>query len=62
MEFLKFSAFTGFIVSSTLLANLNFKTFKRILGDKSSKYWWLMGILMIIPLLIVLFTFSLLFS
>ncbi|OGM12866.1 hypothetical protein A2V80_02505 [Candidatus Woesebacteria bacterium RBG_16_39_8b] len=62
MEPMYLSAFTGIVTSSTLLANLNYESFKSELEKKSVKYWWLLGVLMVLPLLITLFTIWIIFK
>lgn len=60
-DFVEFVAFLGFLVTATLLINLNFRGFKFVFGEKVRSYWWLFLLLTIVPLLVILYIFSLLF-
>ncbi|MCH7640640.1 hypothetical protein IID22_00355 [Patescibacteria group bacterium] len=62
MDFIRFAAFFGFIVLTTLFMSLNYKGFKAIFREKTRSYWWLFIILTSIPALLSLFIFSLLFE
>jgi len=62
VEVFKFSAITGFIISATLIINLSHKTFTNLFKEKTATYYWLFLLMMIIPLLFIIFIFSLLFE
>jgi len=62
MQFVHISAITGFIVVSTLVINMNYKIFNYVLKDNAKKYWWLFVTLAVIPLMLFLYTFTLLFE
>ena len=62
MQFLHYSAITGFIIVSVLLINLNHKAFDYVLKDNSKKYWWLFVLLAIIPLMLFLYAFTSIFG
>jgi len=61
-DFLRFTAFFGFIVTATLIINLNFRAFKIVFKENTRKYWWLFLISAMAPMLIIIYIFSLLFS
>jgi len=61
-EFLRYSAITGFIVVTTLLINLNHKTFRYVLKDNARKYWWLFVVFAVVPLLLFLYVFTFIFG
>ncbi len=62
IQFFRYGAIVGFISATTLVINLNHKAFNRILGENARSYWWLFVISALIPLLIALYIFSLLFG
>ncbi|OGM10020.1 hypothetical protein A2Z67_01680 [Candidatus Woesebacteria bacterium RBG_13_36_22] len=62
MQFLHYSAITGFIIVSTLVINLNHKAFNYVLKDNAKKYWWLFVIIAVIPLSLFLYAFAFIFG
>ena len=52
----------GFVTASVLLININHRTFKWVLKEKSITYWWLFTVLTIVPLLMILQVFSIFFG
>lgn len=62
MQFLHYSAITGFIVVVTLLINLNHRFFSYVLKDNAKRYWWLFVILAVIPLSLFLYAFTFIFG
>lgn len=61
VEFFKFAAITGFIVTATLIININFKVFRSVFKDRTYRFFWLFLILAILPLLLIVYIFTLLF-
>jgi hypothetical protein len=61
LSFFRFAAITGFIVTATLIINLNFKVFRRVFKEKTYRFFWLFLILAIVPLLLIVYIFTLLF-
>lgn len=62
MQFIHYSAITGFIVVTVLIINLNHKAFDYVLKDNSKKFWWLFVILAVIPLSLFLYAFTFIFG
>jgi apolipoprotein N-acyltransferase len=62
MQFLHYTAITGFLIVSTLVINLNHKAFNYVMKDNAKKYWWLFVILAIIPLALFLYAFTFIFG
>ena len=62
MEFIRITAIGGFITTSTLVISLNFRAFNKVFSYNAKKLWWLFMLLMIIPLLITLYVFTLIFG
>jgi hypothetical protein len=62
MQFIRYSAITGFIIIATLLINLNHKAFNYVLKDNAKKYWWLFVIMAVIPLSLFLYAFTFIFG
>ena len=62
-SFFKFSAVVGFLATTTLLINLNHFTFQRVFGEgKSKSFWWLFVLFSVIPLLVILYIFNIVFN
>ena len=62
MNLIRFAAFAGFVVATTLFMNLNYRGFEKVFRGKTKSYWWLFIILTLIPALFTLFLFSMLFE
>ncbi len=62
MEAFRIGSITGFLATVTLLINVNYKVYQRIFKDKAKSYWWLFLLSALIPLLLFLYIFSLLFG
>lgn len=58
---LKFSAMAGFVVAATLFVSLNQKGFDKIFSKKTITYWVLFFGLSLIPLLVIIYFFSIFF-
>ena len=61
-QFLRLSSFIGFMVTATFIINLNFKTFRSVFKEKTGHYWWLFLLITLIPLMVIIYLFSLLFE
>lgn len=59
---IKYGAIIGLIVVTTLIINLHFLGFKSVFKTKTVTYWWLFSMIIIIPLMLFLYIFSLLFT
>lgn len=59
---IKFAAFIGLIVFTTIIVSLNFRVFRVIFKERATSFWWLFLILSIIPLLMLLSLFTLIFE
>ncbi|OGM25115.1 hypothetical protein A2962_02320 [Candidatus Woesebacteria bacterium RIFCSPLOWO2_01_FULL_39_61] len=62
LEFVRYGAITGFIAVTTLVININHKAFNTIFREKARSFWWLFVISGIIPLLLFLYAFTLIFD
>lgn len=62
MQFVKVTAIGGFVATSALIVNINFRAFSKVFSARTRSLWWLFLLLMIFPLLIFLYLFSLLFG
>jgi hypothetical protein len=62
VEFVRFSALVGFIVTATLVINLNHRAFKSVFKEKAKSYWGLFFLLALVPLLLVFYFFSIIFE
>lgn len=62
MQFLNYSAITGFIVVTVLLVNLNHKAFNYVLKDNAKKYWWLFVVFAVVPLALFIYAFTFIFG
>ncbi|OGM09492.1 hypothetical protein A2159_01010 [Candidatus Woesebacteria bacterium RBG_13_34_9] len=62
MAFLRFSAIAGLLTTTTLLVNLNKKTFNNIFQQRSKSLWWVFLFSSILPLLLFLYIFNFLFG
>ncbi|MFV1917190.1 MAG: hypothetical protein ACC618_01750 [Patescibacteria group bacterium] len=62
MEFLRLAALIGFIATATLLLNLNFKVFRDVFKERTITFFWLYLLMIIVPILLILYLFSLLFG
>lgn len=62
MEFIRVTAIGGFVATSALVININFRAFSKVFSKRTRSLWWLFLLLMVFPLLIILYLFSLLFG
>ncbi|MCX7928621.1 MAG: hypothetical protein N2558_02965 [Patescibacteria group bacterium] len=61
-QFLKIGAIAGFIAAATLIININYKGFNYLFKDKATKYWWVFVIACVIPFLVILYMFTIIFG
>ncbi|QQS38903.1 hypothetical protein IPM62_06010 [Candidatus Woesebacteria bacterium] len=59
---IRLAAYVGLIFFTTVFVSLNFKTFKMLFKESTKSYWWLFLIISVIPLMILLSIFSLVFE
>jgi len=59
---LKISSMLGLIVCSTLLVALNFKFFSKVFKERTVSMWWLFLTVSVIPFLVMLGIFTILFE
>jgi len=62
LEFMRYSAITGFIVTTTLIVNINHHVFGTIFRERAKSYWWLFVLSGIIPLLVFIYIFNFIFG
>jgi len=62
IEFVKFAAIIGLIATTTVVINLSNTAFRNVFRERTKTYWWLFATLTVIPLLVFLYIFSLLFK
>jgi len=62
VQFIRFSAILGFIIFATFVINFNNKAFNYVLKEKAKKFWWLFILISIVPLLLFLYLFSIIFG
>lgn len=58
----KLAGFVAFLAAATLFIGFNHKIFEVVLGEKSKTYWWLIACILIVPFLLILYVFSVLFG
>ena len=61
-SFLRFSAITGFLATTTLFINMHHEAFGRMFKQRASNYWWLFVLLSIVPFLLFLYIFNFVFG
>jgi hypothetical protein len=61
-EFFRIGAMAGFIAAVTLLINLNHKGFIFLFKDNARKYWWLFIVMCVVPFLLIIYVFTLMFG
>ncbi|MCS7091763.1 MAG: hypothetical protein NZM26_00205 [Patescibacteria group bacterium] len=61
-NFFRIGAIAGFIAAVTILINLNHKGFRYLFRDKATKYWWVFVIACVIPFLVILYMFTIIFG
>jgi hypothetical protein len=62
MSVFKYAAIAGFIVTATLLINMNFVAFNKVFKNHSKKMMWLFMIIALFPFLLILLAFSFFFK
>src|SRR3972149_5607418 len=62
LSLFKYGAMLGFLVATVLLMNLNNKAFKYVFKDRAKSYFWFFLLLSVIPLLVFIYIFNLLFG
>jgi len=62
LEFLRYSAISGFIALSVLVINLSNKAFAKVFKENATKLWWLFVLLSLIPVLGIIYIFSRIFG
>jgi len=62
IEFFRYAAIAGFIAATALIININYATFNKIFKEKTKLFWTLFFISALIPLLVSIYIFSLLFE
>jgi len=62
LELIRIIAIAGFVATATLVVSLNFKAFNQVFQSQTNKLWWLFLLLMIFPLMLILYIFSLIFG
>ena len=60
--FLKYSAIIGFVVAVSALVGLNHKFLNNFFKVKSNYYWLILGFTSVLPVLMMVYVYSLLFS
>lgn len=61
-EFFRIGAIAGFVAAFTLLINLNYKGFNYLFKDKTTKYWWVFVVACVIPFLVIMYIFTIIFG
>ncbi|MFC1649318.1 hypothetical protein ACFL2C_01215 [Patescibacteria group bacterium] len=61
-EFVKLSSFVGFLACTALLVNMNRKVHGKVFKKGSRTYWLMFFVSSIIPLLLILYLFTVLFD
>jgi hypothetical protein len=58
----KLVCFVIFLAASTLFIGFNHQMFTLVMGERSRSFWWLFVIIALVPLLLVLYAFSIIFG
>lgn len=61
-QMIKVASVLGLIICSTLLVALNFKFFSKVFKERTASLWWLFLIISIVPFLVMLGVFTVLFE
>ena len=62
LEVVKYAAIGGLVATTTLIVNLSNVAFRTVFHERTKTYWWLFAMFTIIPLLLFLYVFSLIFG
>jgi len=62
LQVFKYGAVAGFLVTTTLIINLNNKAFNSVFKGKTKSYFWFFLLVSLIPLLVFIYIFSALFG
>lgn len=62
LDIVKYAAIAGLIATTTLIVNISNVAFRAVFHERTKTFWWLFAVFTIVPLLLFLYLFTLIFG